>query len=764
MALGFFRRRQKMVIIVMVALMVSFLVGFQGFQMLTSKNPKAEVWAGSNYGDVTRGELEQASNEVRLLAKVVGLGNLMRIMQQQWPTDLEFITFAADPKTTALSYIMLRKEAIDAGIEVSDEEIDAFFQQIGASVGSEGYRAIMARSEKSPGRTEMLVREALATWLKIMRHYSASVVNAPASETVLRRKYHDLFETIEVLAARVPADKFFDDVPEPSEEEIEALFAKYKGNFPRNVMEGPFGFGYEQRDKVEIKYLLIRQDVIARVARPSDSDARRYYLAHGDEFVRNIPLAGDVPATSTAPPEIPTEYRTEPMTFAQAKSEVIEKLKPGVAAAVLEGVQSQAIFLAQEYAKIAEPDQSVYEWVKGRMEISAKDILARKLSAVAIHQQPIAQAVQSLADHAGLTAICYPYGQSEEGELDPNVKVTVSADEITLGDALDQISKQVHWPQTDWAMCEGIGDVIFPTGEKVNLFPIQVGQTKTLTRLELRDDKLLSRCVNTSGQVLPTVAFQVEGLPISGEVPVLIKLDEEGGPMIVATEQGGRLLWRVSKAINTREPHDSSVVREQVIQDVKTLKAYVRAREMAIRLARNAQADGLDLAASRLQLDTETIGPIARHMMVSNKRQVLSQLMQGRMNQVQALQRIILDRPFRSGWSVVPTYPLPTLKLRERFVNSIFSLAPKNIEPAPQGEPYPAKLNPVTIVELPSLKQVLVIQRIDFRPAVTGEYEASGRRTVMNGLGENERWFARRLWFDWKSVSQRTGYQARRDQ
>ena len=32
MLFGFFRRRQKMVIIIMAVLMVSFLIGFQGFQ------------------------------------------------------------------------------------------------------------------------------------------------------------------------------------------------------------------------------------------------------------------------------------------------------------------------------------------------------------------------------------------------------------------------------------------------------------------------------------------------------------------------------------------------------------------------------------------------------------------------------------------------------------------------------------------------------------------------------------------------------------
>ncbi|MFW6065737.1 MAG: hypothetical protein ACOC9S_02860, partial [Planctomycetota bacterium] len=61
MAFAFFRRRQKLVIIIMAVLMVAFLVGFQGLQQLVSGNRGERTLGTSRWGELVNRDLERAN-------------------------------------------------------------------------------------------------------------------------------------------------------------------------------------------------------------------------------------------------------------------------------------------------------------------------------------------------------------------------------------------------------------------------------------------------------------------------------------------------------------------------------------------------------------------------------------------------------------------------------------------------------------------------------------------------------------------------------
>ncbi|NBB95773.1 MAG: hypothetical protein GVY16_08535, partial [Planctomycetes bacterium] len=48
--LGFFRKRQKLIFVIMVVLMVAFLVGMQGFEMLFGSGGADVTMAETEYG------------------------------------------------------------------------------------------------------------------------------------------------------------------------------------------------------------------------------------------------------------------------------------------------------------------------------------------------------------------------------------------------------------------------------------------------------------------------------------------------------------------------------------------------------------------------------------------------------------------------------------------------------------------------------------------------------------------------------------------
>ncbi|MFO7909135.1 MAG: hypothetical protein R6U42_03735 [Halomonas sp.] len=88
MAFAFFRRRQKLVIIIMAVLMVAFLVGFQGLQQLVSGTRGEQTVGKSRFGELVNRDLERANSDINLL-NAMGLGSQQRFMGAI-PTGTQF--------------------------------------------------------------------------------------------------------------------------------------------------------------------------------------------------------------------------------------------------------------------------------------------------------------------------------------------------------------------------------------------------------------------------------------------------------------------------------------------------------------------------------------------------------------------------------------------------------------------------------------------------------------------------------------------------
>ena len=165
MALGFFRRRQKMVIIIMVVLMVSFLVGFAGFRMLLQPNPNKAELADTRLGPVTRGELLMSSADTDILG-ALGFGNNL-YRAQQWPKEIAYIQFTRGAANgPAMPFALLLKEAQASGGIVVTEEVDEFFRALGYADPST-YKSVVSSLRSSRGWTERAIRQAVSNWLRI---------------------------------------------------------------------------------------------------------------------------------------------------------------------------------------------------------------------------------------------------------------------------------------------------------------------------------------------------------------------------------------------------------------------------------------------------------------------------------------------------------------------------------------------------------------------------------------------------------------------
>jgi len=762
MAFGFFRRRQKMVVVIMAVLMISFLIGYQGFRMLTETDPRDVVVAGTSAGDLTNGELLAADSDINLLSRYVHLGQIQQ--RDIWPTEVEYLNLRYRNERAELAYALLLKEAQEADIIVTEGDIDEFFRGAGRPIGSEQYRAMISAFKAGTQLAEKHLRAAVGRWLRIHKAFVTAMANVPPSEQQLRRLYRDLNEQISLRVVKIEAQKFLDGAAEPSEQQIQAQFNQFRAERPGQFRSvASFGFGYRQPDRARVLYLFVSRDVVERVTRPGGKAALKHFLQNRSRYVKELPVATSQPATSASRPATaaatrPAEVRRVPMKFSEAKQQIIEELKARAVNNKLEDVLARLTALAETYQDSGVSGPNVYEWVKQRMTHSADEALARVLKAVEIRQEPLRRAMDILAEAAQLQAICYPFGKTGQGELAPDVKVTLSRRNITLAEALKQISEQVKWPAVQWTMCEGFEGVIFPVDEEIGLFPIAVKQTELVDAGGLLKDEILSASVTRAWKPLVQLVFPGQGESSARS----IKVNQDGPVMQVLGAKSGRLLWRLTKIVPAHVPDRMTEdIRKQVIRDIKTKTAFQGAIAESRKLLAAAKKSGLEAAAAAAGIETETTGPFTRKQAARPQEEILMLAMQRRISPSEALIQMILAKPVDYRIPDVPGIELPQRRLREYLLSGAFALSPKDVEPKAGDAPYPQQPRPVSALELPALRTVLVMERAEFRPAVISDYENQGRSGLLRDLMALQRWEARQTWFRLPDIKQRMNFIAK---
>ena len=310
-------------------------------------------------------------------------------------------------------------------------------------------------------------------------------------------------------------------------------------------------------------------------------------------------------------------------------------------------------------------------------------------------------------------------------------------------------------------MCAGFKsggrDVLFciDGGSGLGMFPITAGKTPPLDRAQLVRHEILGAGAlsHREGESLVEIVFQAKEFQSDAETQSLARVGEDGPMMDVSGKKRGKLLWRLLNAVPAYSPaevKDVEDLRRQVIEDIKIARAFEQARKVAKDIA--AAKSTLEDAAKDRDLQTfetdmfarQTLLP--RHLLISRRAQFM--MMMGRVPV-----EYYMARPCAFVPTPVKDVPLPTGTISRYFMDEAFALAPKDIEP-----PYPPGPGPVSVVPLPSAAEVLVVQRVDYRPPVAREYEEGGRVLLARALLEIRRWRARVAWFNYRDVEKRMGF------
>ena len=625
MAFEFFRRRKRLVLMLMVILMVSFLVGGTLLDFIVKPSSKNPIVGTIRGGQIRSTELIQANNDVELLQHI-GLA------------DEPFVfMLLANGQRASETYMLLEAEARQSGISIPIAEVDSFFASRGIS-GKQMDALVSQLRQYSPDITTDQVRGALARWMMVRRVFLNSLDEVPQSQTFLMRLFDDLNEEINLRLVHFTAESQLDKAGNVEPAAILEQFNRYRQTQPRQyTKENPFGFGYYQPDRVNVEYLFLNQLALQRALQPTPQDIQDHYIAHRDQYTVQVPVTAPAGGSAASQPgSQPTtqQFRTEPMTFSQARPRIQQELSNEMTQRAMNDAAGQAAnLLAENIGRAAQSQPTSqmanpYEFVVQNMLAPAGELLARPVS-LTVKDVPLRDVITSLSQASGV-GVAFPYDQGGQYQLSGDVHVSLKGDAKTLGEALAQIQSQLpDLPgQLQWVRLSTIPNAIFASGP-VQLLPLQAGQTGLSSHSELAANELIVAAVTEAtaqGKPMISVVFGAKAFNPEGTM----ETGAEGSTMNVVGQASGRLMWRLAAVQLAHAPAavDSAdqlpgLIAKQVETDLKLAHAFDLARQDAEGFLAKVKDDDLAKAAEKAKLQASQTDFFPRKTVAYPRQQLL---------------------------------------------------------------------------------------------------------------------------------------------
>jgi hypothetical protein len=780
MALRFFYRRQKLVFIIMAVLMVSFLIGYQGFRMVFERGRGRHVIGRTRNGKIYNVDLLGAQEDLRLLRMMSTTGAetgrpALRIPPEQYQAMLPL--FMVDRGEAALAYALLIDEAEAAGVRVTDVDVDDLL----AGRAAQDQKQTLLEEMQAADVDEDRLRAAAGRWLMVYKNHLAGRVNTPPSRRELAHAYRNFGERIRLRVAVVRARDFrfaltaADRAATTQPAAVRKQFEKYRGVDPGTFAEDEpmaeaFGFGYRRpTDRVNVLYTVIDRDAV-------------------EEAVGLTPQASG-------------EERAALRRVASARTDVIAR---------------EAGKVLAEYAEMEEPPEDVLAFYRSKgLVADADELIAAELPVVNIDELPLREALERLVDRAGprLKRVILP---PEFRLLHGDRKVTLVTTRVTLAEALRRLVRAaveaaaeaeappeapttqpattrpattqpaaarpttrpapepVKVPKWQWVRFKGLEGALFAAGGDAGMGSLPLGppeETGLVDRDGLRTRPVVGWARTSAGQPLESIVFGPEE-PGAAEEP-LVRVGEAGERLESA---GGTVVWRLIEAVPAGEPEQiTPEVRERIARDLTTVKLFRLAWDHAEELKARAEAGDTGLAAAAD--GDEAVSKVYRTDMISRRTTVRVPGPMGWQTaattayvydpaalEVEPWQRRQIEAQSRTPAEAAERLEMARqLKLfellrevperhRREMMAAAFELAPEDIAP-----PYPPTPVRVKRVGAASSGEVLLMERIGYEPPARDEFEAQ-RGQLAARLQQAAGQLSSVLWFRLDEVKKRTGF------
>ncbi len=593
MAFKFFRKRKKIVFGLMVLLMLAFLASPALHGLGPNRAKGVYGYAGST--ELTHGDIVVSAGEVDILVRRLGL-TMYASPQMLECMILEAFVRGCEKHDLGLAWTLLRHEADEMGIRVTDAQVEQFLTRI--KLTGDAYKRRVA-SFRDAKIAEKQFRGAIAGLIQVYEAFQMGRSGALKPLAEIKEIYRDLTEHLELAVVTFPADKFVEGVGEPDDDTIDDMFARFDEVFPGAdpmAKLNKHAFGYRVPHRADIAYLLIDSNAVALAVEPPEARMKRYWREHGSELRREIkelaPLASKPTATGSAPASAPAPVfitrKVKFASYAEAKPEIRKILGPDAAAAKTAELVEAARKLLTPLAK----DADAYPKIAKAMLVSAKALLAKPIGDLPDEATTVADIVKRLEEGSGVR-IVYPFGEHGDHTLSGEIKVTPKSEwrKLSLGEALKKMASAAKFPEIEWVTCAGFDGTIFPS-KPIPLTPVVAGRTKLTSLFDLSNHDVLQLAFEGAdrkgGSVLGIVVTTKEFNP-AGQIDVLISPGEDyRQAMYVSGRSRGRLLWRLVAAQKSHTPEEiTPEIREQIIKDYKVRESY----KLALAAAEKMLAD-----------------------------------------------------------------------------------------------------------------------------------------------------------------------------
>jgi hypothetical protein len=198
-------------------------------------------------------------------------------------------------------YLLLRHEADTDGMQVSNDDIETVLTNYTKDL----------QPDSDP---YLATRAGVEHLLKIIDRYQQIASMAKISRPLAEHEMVAQNENIQLDVIQQQAADFAAKVPPPTPQQLQDQFKQFAGIEPHHPTPttNPFGFGYQLPQRAKVQSIRLSTDAVtaAVVATKSAYDwevqARKYYLAHLDEFPTTAPSTSPV---ANAPPIPPLPYK-----------------------------------------------------------------------------------------------------------------------------------------------------------------------------------------------------------------------------------------------------------------------------------------------------------------------------------------------------------------------------------------------------------------------------------------------------------------------
>lgn len=711
MSLRFFRKRRKLILILMVVLMVSFLVSIQGLSSLLANKASNEVIGTSDVGKVTLGQLQEGKAELDVISRLAGSGAFNMIPSQAY-AYYALQQNKADRQTMA--YVLLVKAAKEQGIDVTSSDVDNAIASY--KEAKFPFDQFMDQLVVFNSFTRSDVRNIIANWLMVVKAYQANNASYPPSREELEHLYVDINSKMQVKAIKIPASEFLSKIPAPSQEKIKAQFDKLKnrpaGDFV-NVNE--FRFGYLVPAKLNVAWLMADYNAFARAEQPTSEQVEDYYKTNIEMFAKD-------PKAEKKQYKPLSEVRWEIFTQLQMQ---MTQTSYAEAVTFTGSAVRDSVMKSQSDKKIQPMKAAFEELVK-----PADEMLSRSIPVICIERAPLADAINQIAHLAQprLKAISFPYGLTGGSiKIDPGVSVSLNAQNITVGQALEKLIKDNKLGlNAGWVRFAPQDNVLFCDV----LSPVKYGDTGMITLGELGANPFLSSCFSQEARaMLPTMISQLKELGVKSEFSVGML-----GPVAqsFSPDNIGQVFWMVTKVEQAHAPQELTAdLAKKIGDDIRT-------------------AEALDLAAKAAD-EIKTPAQFEEYIKKNNVMPVMTE----------PFSLMVLSRsPYgQSGFvpGSVTAMKFCDAEVDKAFIDKAFeTLAPKDINKAYDRESS-------NLLEMPLACEdcVVVARRVDFSPALAGDFDEQAReyRKILDNAQTATTLFH---WYNLDNIIKRTGFEETR--